>query len=428
MSLVSSTYGMDSESSFKGWFSGVGRAILGRSSKFNFQRNWNPVNAKVILIDTSFNELMRVAQNVPHLNVVISRGAEMFSNMKIKHKDKAGKEIEGSEILKLLNNPNPLQQLEGFLYEFYVNNAIFSANFGYMNGSGLKKIPKFLWWLPPGYMKINTTGKMYRQTSIEGIVENYMLNFDTEPFLPKEIIHMTEGISDNNLKSSSKIESLQIPLSNIVAGLKSNNIILTERGLIGFISKETSKEMGGDMPLTEQERMRIEKQYQKDRNLDSTNSHVMVTGNSMKWVPMTFDVKQLMLYEGFEDSFGLICGEYGIDRDVFPSIKGATNENKEMGLKATIQNTLQPLGTKLCNVIAQRLGVTEAGETLEATFEHMPVMKEDQLKMEQSEKTKVEKLSILKADGIISEEQYAKLANVEYDGTPTEPAATTPAQ
>ena len=422
MSIPSSTYGQDSESILKQLFGGgIGQAVLGQQGKWNWNRNFVPVNQQVVLIDTSFNELIKVAQNVPHLNIVISRGAEMFSHMQIKHVDSKGEDIKNSDVLKLLNKPNPLQSLEAFLYDFYVYNCIYSSNFGFKNKGSIAALPSFLWWLPPGWMKINATGKIYRQTRIEDIIINYELTNEPTPFVPEEIIHITDGISQSKLSGGSKIEALQLPLSNIVAALKSNNIILTERGLIGFISKESDKDVNGSLPLTTAERDRIEKQYQSDRSLDSNKSHVLVSSASLKWVPMTFDVKQLMLYEGLEDSFGQICGAYGIDRDVFPSIKGATNENKEMGLKATIQNTMQPLGNKLVNRLAEHLGVTDKGEKLLADWSHMPIMKEDELKAEQAKFQKVQALAIMLDKGIISPEQFATLAEVDYDGTPPEP-------
>ncbi len=418
MGIISSLFGTDSENFFN-MFGGIRRSVLGTNSgKFNMNRNYVPINQKVILIDTSFDELIGVAQNVPHLNTVISRGAEMFSQGKIKHLDKKGEEIIDSPVLKLLNKPNPLQSGEGFLYEFYVNNAIYSSNFGYMNkGSRLKELPDLIWWLPPGRMKINLTGKMYRQTTLEGIIENYMLTYDNDPFMPEEIIHITEGISQNKLKPTSKIEALQIPLSNIVAALKSLNIIITERGLIGFISGDNRSTNGMGMEMTAAERKTFEKQYQKDRSLDSDQSHVALTQANMKWVPMTFDVKQLQLMEGLEDSFAMICGAYGIDRDVFPSTKGATNENKEMGLKATIQNTMQPLASKLMAIFEEHLNVSIKGESLTMDWSHMPVMQEDALFAAQAKYQLIQGLSLAKSDGIIGPDQYAEIAEFKMDGT-----------
>lgn len=397
----------------------LGSAILGKSGRFNFYNSFTKIDEKTILEDCSYNNLIMVAQNVPHLNVVISRGAEMFSEMDIKHLDKKGKEVENSEVLKLLNKPNPLQSLEGFLYDYYIQNAVYSSAYGYKNKPGQSsKLPKVLWWLPSGLMTINATGKIYRQYDISGIIKNYEMEGDPQPFSPEEIIHIVEGVGQNPLKRTSRIHALQIPLSNIMAALKSNNVILSERGMIGFISREGA-DVNSGMPVNKEEKDKFQKQYRNDYSLDSTSGHVGIFSSALKWVPMTFDVGQLKLYEGLEDSFGQICGAYGIDRDIFPSIKGATNENKEMGLKATIQNTMQPLGTKLCNVLADHLGVTEKGETLECCFDHMPIMKEDELKEYQAKKAQAEYLSTLLKDGVINHETYATLAGVELTGDKT---------
>lgn len=403
------------QQTFFNWLGGVGRAILGRSSaKFNFNRSFQPVNQKIILLDTSLTQLMNVAVNVPHLNIVISEGAKMFSNMEIRHVNKDGVDIENSEVIKLLNNPNPLQNMEGFLYDYYVNNAIYSSAVCYKNKSQLSEIPKLLWWLPTGFVKINLTGKMFRQYKIEEIIESYDLLYYNDTFKPDEILHIFEGIGNQILKPVSRIEVLQIPLSNIVAALKSNNIILTERGLIGFISKDPNADGNlGTLPMTETERKRVEDQYQSDRSLDSERSHVMVSGESLKWTPMTFDVGQLKLYEGLEDSFALCCGAWGIDRDVFPSIKGATNENKVAGEKKTYNSTMLPLAKKLCNYLAQDLGITERGEKLIPSYSHLPIMQEDKVKENQADKLLVEKLKILYDLNIIDRETFATLADVE---------------
>lgn len=403
--------------SFFNWMGGVGRAILGRSQKFNFNRNFQPVNQKVILIDVGITQLMNVAVNVPHLNVVISRGAEMFSNMEIIHLDKNGKPVENSPVLKFLSKPNPLQNQESFLYDFYINNAIYASNFGYKNKSSVMPLPSVIWWLPPGYVKINLTGKLYRQFKIDEIIESYELMFYNDSFEPAEILHIAEGIGQTIINPTSKIEVLQIPLSNIMAALKSNNIILTERGLIGIISNDKPNNDGdGAIPMSDKERERIENTYQQDRSLDSKRSHVMVTTSSLKWQPMTFDVGQLKLYEGLEDSFGLICGEYGIDRDVFPSVKGATYENKLQAVKSTYQNALQPLGNKLLNYIASDFGLTDHGEKLICSYAHVPAMQDDKVREGQARNLLINGLSIALRDGVINHKTYADQAELPMTG------------
>lgn len=401
---------------------GIGRAILGENNpKFNFEQHqdWNMMQPTTVRIDCSWNQLINVAQNVPHLNVVISKGAEMFSQMDVIHRDKKGREIENSEVIKLLRNPNPLQSLEGLLYDYYICNAVYNATFQYKNYPfSTSELPRVLWVLPSGDMEIEFTGKMYDQFELSGIIKQFNLRSANKKYKPSEVIFMSEGIKKNGLVSGSKIQALQIPLSNIMAALKSLNIITGERGLIGFISAEGSNsDADGALPFDKKERERAEKDYNQRYSLDGSQGHVTFTSAQIKWTPMTFDVKQLALFEGLEDAFGLVCGAYGIDRDVFPSVKGATYENKSAGEKSTYNSTMLPLGTKLCNVWANHFGLTQRGETLEATFKHLPIMKEDELKEAQAELVETQRLSLLKKDGIINPESYAEMAEVEFTGT-----------
>jgi hypothetical protein len=403
-----------------GYFGGILSAVLGRSGgKFSASHNrYQPINLKQFLIDCNPNSLMTVAMSVPHLNTIISRGAELFSLMEIKHVDKDGNEIENSKVIKFLNNPNPLQTIEQYLYQYYVLNAIYNKTFQYkLNGLSYEKLPSALWLLPSGAMRVNATGKIYRQSDIKEIISNYeMVGTETkEVFETDQVIYMAEGIGASILNPISRVEALQIPLSNIVAALKSRNIIITERGMIGFIK---TKSPGGNdpQPPNSDEVKRLRKEYQEEYSLDSRGGHIGVTALDAEWIPMTFNVQELGLLEGVEADFSALCDAYGHDRDIYSSTKGATFENKNQGLKSTINNGLQPVADKLMRVLTSQLLDENTGERLEACYEHLPVMKEDELKEAQAEKVEVEMLSILYKDGVISKEQYALLAEVDPDG------------
>lgn len=414
------------DSEFMQYVSGIGRAILGSSPKFhtNTTPNWTPKNYKNVLIDMSMGQLMNVAQNVPHLNVVISRGAEMFANMEVRHVDAKGKEIENSPILKFLRKPNPLQKLDSFLYEYYVFHSVYSQAFMYANkGSRLAPIPGALWNLPGGWMKINLTGKVYDQIDIEGIVESYVFTDGSRSWAPNEITHIAQGIGMDKYRVKTKIEALQIPLSNIVAGLKSDNIILTERGLIGFVSHDAGKDAYGSTPPDMKEMQRISKAYKKNTSLDSANGHVQFTHAPVKWVPMSFDTKQLMLHEGMENYFGIVCGEMGMDRDIFPSTKGATNENKNAGLKNTYQNTMQPLANTLMEYLSDIFGLVDRNERLLSSYDWLPVMKEDGLKSAQTLKAQTDSVALLVTNNVINPGE-ARILMEKLTGNPIDVVPT----
>lgn len=408
-------------------FSGIGTTILGNTSgKYNFNYDWTPLNVRTVWVDTSYNELLSVAQNVPHLNIVISRGAELFSQMKIRHVDSKGKDIQNSPILKFLRKPWVIRNQQQWLYDFYVYNAIYNNVFMFPMRGLPSAFPSAISILPSGLMKANLTGKVYRQTKLERIIESWNLLGDDNDFKPEEIVHITEGITMNGIIGASKITSLQLPLSNIMAALKSNNIILTERGMIGFIVTDP-KDANGSLPLSSTMKKVVNETYQKKNSLDSRESHVGLFTSETKWVPMSFDMKQLMLIEGLEDAFCNILGAYGIDRDIFPSIKGATFENKAAGLRNTIQGTLQPLGEKLLSKLATDIFmIVDNGEELIPDFSGMPIMQEDKLTQGQAYNQTVLANSLLFHDNIIDGKTYAENCEVPMTGTGEVPVVAAP--
>lgn len=408
------------QSGIAGFFGGIINAILGRSGgKFSSSYNrYQPINLREFLIDCNPNSLTRVAMSVPHLNTILSRGAELFSLMEIKHVNKDGEEIKDSKVLKFLKKPNPLQTIEQYLYQYYVTNGIYNKTFQFkLKGLSYEKIPSALWLLPSGAMKINATGKIYRQTDLKEIITNYELvgTEQKEVFETDQIVYMAEGIGVSILNPISRVEALQMPLSNIIAALKSINIIITERGMIGFIK---NKWPGGTdpQPPDSEEIKRLRSEYQNEYSLDSRGGHIGVTSLDAEWVPMTLNVAELGLNEAIEQAFSSLCDAYGHDRDLYSSVKGATFENKLQGQKNTIQNGLQPVADKLLRTLTAELLDENTGEQLVASYDHLPCMKEDALKEAQAEKTENERLSQLFKDGVIGKEQYATLAEVDPDG------------
>lgn len=404
-----------------GFFSRLRWLVLGGGGKFspNELNRYYPGSKQPIIIDSFSGDLMEVAMEVPHLNTVISTGAELFSLMEIKHLNKDKEEIEDSPVLKFLRQPNPLQSQEQYAYEFYVLNAVYNKTFQHqVKGLSIDKLPAAMWLLPPGWMKINPTGKIYRQTDINEIIESYeMVSGNiSDKFEVDRVIYMAEGIGGNILNPISRIDSLKIPLSNIIAALKSENVITSERGMIGFISPAQPKDSDGLLPLMEPVHEKVRKEYQKTYSLDSGSGHIAFPSIPMQWTPMTFDVKQLQLLEIVEDSFAAICASFRHDRDIYPSIKGATYENKSAGMKSTIQNGLQPLADKLMRQLSKRFLDEKSGESLVACYDHLPAMKEDERLAAQGKLYTIQGGEILLNNGVIDHDGFAQMADVEMSG------------
>lgn len=401
------------------WFKGtrIGRAILGsQRGKFQTidQSNYR-IGQSEYLISTDTTNLMTVAATVPHLANVINYGAKLFSLADVKHIDKDGNPIEGSPLLKKLRQPNPLQSLEDFLMEYYAMNAVYGKTYQHIiKGLSYQMEPDVIWLLPPSLIKLTVSGKSYRQSSIDDIIKKIEIEGDGEPFDKKNILYIPDGIGSDILNPVSPIQSLQIPLSNLQAALKSINRITAHRGADGVLSISKTTDGGDEMPYDDKESLRIKKKYQYDYDLDNEGKGIIPTNGNVSWTPLTMDVEALGFYQTIEESFAAIIAAYGHDRDIYPSVKGATFENKNQGLRSTINNAIRPLADKLMRRWTERF--CEPGTMLVADYDYLPVMKEDELKRAQQEKVETDRLKVLYDAGLISAESWAEMEQVEFSG------------
>ena len=382
-----------------------------------------------ILVDVS--NKMKAYEDCPHLNMVIDTKAKMFSNGIWKLYDKNDNEVKEHDVLKLLYKPNPLQNnSKSWLMLYSLSYDIFSNQFiRKLKAFKKDELPKVLYILPSQFMTVEPTGKIYSQTKISDIIKGYQLCYTgnvamsgySEKFEVDDIIYIAQN--RNPIIGVSKIGSLTLPISNIVATLKSRNIVITEKGIFGILSNDSSDVDA--VPIADGERNQIRRTFKSDNDLYNEESKIVLTNAKLKWQPISFPMKDMMYFEEIEDDVAAICGEFGMDRDIFPSTKGATFENKLQGLKSTYQNTIIPMADELAETLTNEFALNEKGLKLKLCYDHLPIMKEDELKEAQAELTETQRLSLLKRDGIISAETYAQEAEIEMTGTGiSEPKST----
>lgn len=345
----------------------------------------------------------------PHLNLVINKKAEMFANgqWKCVSVDDETEEFPDDEGLKLLLNPNMMQSQEEFLKQYSRYGSIWANNFLYPLKGTKNGFPKELKWLPSGTIEIEKTGKFYKQRSVEEVFSGFKMTVGGQivEFTTDDVIYIPHDFDPVYMKGISKIPPLQLPISNIVAALKTRNIIMTKKGAIGILGAEV-KDALGTQPLAQKERERIEAEMSKEHGLYETENNIKISNVPLKWTPMSYPTRELMLIEEVEDSFAAILAAYGMDRDLFPSTKGATNENKSQAVKSTYQNTIIPEADSLANIMTKVLSTNPKRKYI-LSYDWIPELQEDQLKQEQTRSTKAYYLLSLHDKGAITTEQVA---------------------
>ena len=353
-----------------------------------------------IWIDT--NNLGSIYETIPEVRLVIDNKATLFSNMVIKCVDADGEEVE-HQALELLTNPNPLQTQNEFLSQYMVNKSIYGNSFFNKLKATSTSFPSTMYVLPSEFISIVPTGKMFQQSFIEDIIKSYDLEIQgqTDSYPPEEILHKNDIATDDYLASESRLLPLKMPISNIEGAYKSRNILINEKGAIGILSNN-NKDSDGGLPLNPEEKEQIQQDYQSKYGIGGGQNRVIISNASLNWQPMASGIKDLMLFEEIQEDFNRIVDAYGLNMNIFSNTKGSTFENQKQGLKSTYQNTIIPEANDLMQGLTTFLGLDLEGLELIADYSHLAVLQDDELKREQSEMFKVNRLKTLYDTNVIT--------------------------
>jgi len=326
------------------------------------------------------------------LALVVDKKAQMKSVGVYRHwkgnkNTKEDTELFNTPELNLLYNPNPLQSKDDFIKEFSVHRDIYGVayNFGNFNVSrGLSGTPSFIWNMMPELISYETTGKLYKATDISEIFKTIWFdrsgagNFIIDP---QDLLIRSKGNATNILAPQSPLTKLKHEISNIIGAMAYRNVILRKKGAIGILSGD-QKDSDGTVPMDSAEFNRIEKQYQSSWGLYSKQMQILMSTMPMKWSPMSYPTKDLLLFEEVEENMMKVIDLYGMSAELFSLKKGSTiseSGGKMMqAMQQTYQNTIIPESEDDMNALSKWLGLHKKGEYLTLDYSHVPAMRENE--------------------------------------------------
>jgi HK97 family phage portal protein len=344
--------------------------------------------------------------SIPQLKTVIDKKASMFSNMELLLRDIETGQIEDDSVLRaLIQNPNPLQSMNEWLRQYKTQEQVYGNQFIYQNKpSRLSQYPSALWNISPKYIKPVLSGRLFDQTKKEEIITRYeyiegakTYSYETINILYSKICDL-----DNPIVGTSPIESLKKPLSNIDHAYTYRNVIMSQKGAIGMITNETKDAMGG-VPLKEDEKTALEKQYRTDYGISEGQARIIISEASLKWQPMSYPTKDLLLFEEVDANMMTIIDHFGLNANIFSS-KNATFENVKNAIIQCYQDTIQPEADQFTQALGKFIGIPE-GKELVASYEYLAIMKENKQKGMAAIENIVRALTQSIQSGLLSGEQ-----------------------
>jgi len=345
-------------------------------------------------IDVSQRKLFEVYQTTAELYAVIKRRGSMLSSGEWKHYQitKSGEvvEIENSPYVTLLENPNPMMSGNSFLELWDENMCVFGNNFMLDARPAGGIMPYVLNHLPVEDVEMDFTGNIWMAETMEEIIRSYKLVSNNQSFETNEILHTKILNGRNPLKGESPFVPLRQDISNIRASKQFQNVILVKHGALGILSPKTSGE--NSVPLTVDERIRVEKQWQKTYGIGTNQNQVMIAQTALDWSSTSFASKDLMLFETISSGFKKIIDTYGLNENIFSREKASTFNNVAEGFKQAYISTIIPNADEKAMALSMKFGLVEKNQFLAIDYSKIPFL-------QNTPKEKAEELN-LKANAV----------------------------
>ncbi|MPL90920.1 hypothetical protein SDC9_36978 [bioreactor metagenome] len=329
----------------------------------------------------------------PPVNGIINRKARAFTNGKWWILDKENNEATGANVTglqKLLKKPNPLQSWNQLLSQAKVYEQVFGEVFFFAiipAGFTDKSKIKALWVVPNWIINVRLTGKHYFQTELADIIEGYdiSLNGSSTPLPDGSVIHIRD-INQNSTdvtRGQSRLASLQDPISNIVAAYEARNVLITRKGALGILSNQT-RDAAGAVPLQGEEKKEVQDEFAK-YGLGKDQYQVIITNANLRWQPMTFPTKDLMLFEEIQDDVRQIADNFDYPMYLLGFKEGSTYSNVGEAKKSLYQDTIIPEADGWAETFTNFFELDKQGLRLSVFYDHLDVF-------QQSEKEKADAL------------------------------------
>lgn len=350
---------------------------------------------------------------IPELHAVINRYAKMIASANpIIVNDKGEiQKTNGNTIFKLIDRPSAMQSWGTMMYMIAVNKCVTNNALIYApKGSfgALQLLP-----LAFNNVKIVPTGKNLISAELGSFIEKFQIPTSVvdsyKDFYPQDVVYLTEPDGINLFNTKSKIDTLKYPLSNLKKQYEKRNVLLSNMFSLGILSSDNGDGISS-VPLQPQDIVQMRKDM-KQRH----DGEIIITDKTLKFNPMTFPTKDLMLFEEMTADKLAIIDEYGLNQHMFgqgEGGKGSTFSNVEMGERQAYNSTIIPDTEIIYDELTKQLGLDREGLYLVPDFSHISVLKDDEKTNAESLLKRAEAVSKINELTPLSTEEMRKLLGI----------------
>ena len=347
-----------------------------KGNSINVERDRNGMFTYSFLDQDGFvnsEKYLELSLSNPILLAIIALRSKIYSQMKISHLNSAGKPIENSPIIQLFKQPNYFQSQEDFLFQQMWFLSANGTNLTYKVDAG--STTKAIYNLIPSQIDLNDTHKVksfiYTKQELNNYGEKkiiYTLDGQTFKIPLKNLIptyDLANGLTINSLMSSpSRLKGLSKTIQNIEENLLSKNVNLKMSQKYLMASQGDGNEA------------QIQNADRKDIFSKIARKSLLITNANIKAQHLVSDMKRLYLDEQFSNDALTCLNAFDMNKDIinYFSNGSSTYENKDKAMLDYVQNSIQTDANNSMNSFASAFGLIDKNESLNASYNHLPVM------------------------------------------------------
>lgn len=307
----------------------------------------------------------------------------------------------------LLRNPNPLQTWDEMMLQLDVYRQVYGETFllavkpeGYSVQDAAA-----LWVLSPNHVIMESSGKMYLQTDISDIITRYAYQDGTNRFEiePDAILHIRDthqniSFSPSSLRGTSRLIGLEMNVANIMQAEEAVRALNRNRGAQGILSNDSSDAVG-HVPLTPEEKTMIEGKLRNHYGMKLNQNPVIITDKNLKWQSMSFNVKDLMLFEGIDSNIKRVAEAYNYPYELL-STENISYANKKEAKADHYQSNIIPLAELYADKFSKFFGLDR--DRFLVDFSHVECLQKSESEKAERDYKQNQAMKIAYDQGVVS--------------------------
>ncbi len=333
-------------------------------------------------------------EQCPPLKAVCNRRALAFTNAEISVRNSLGKtstSTQAKKILRLLNNPNPLQTKAAFLSQV----SIYMDLVGYAVIVPLRPVgfdiseSESLWVVPPALCTLNTASTQLNFSS-GGIDSVTLGNVTVRPDMVMIIQDIDPSVHQMVIPSS-KVKALEHPINNIIGAYQSESNLIKQRGPSGIITGRINPQLGAPIPLLPAEKSRLQGLFNSMYGFMNGQSSIILTDAALEYTKTGFNAQELMLHESISEATKAICDTIGYPAELL-SVTDSKYDNMKQADLSLYTKFIMPRAKNIAEQLSSYL--LPITDNFYFGYSHLPELQKDKGEEEAAKKVQADRLKM----------------------------------